>query len=129
MSIPLVVQAYEEVRRLAVAGSIVAPGDFRLKKLVDPLMKSAEKAPVFGKVAQGIERLVAATEKDSALALLELSTLVHAILYTQGETGAAGELTAIIAPTIRTATPGSQARLLHAPGRCRRQLRSRSRLH
>jgi len=97
MSIPLVAQCYEEVRRLAVAGSVVAAGDFRLRKLVEPLKKSAEKAPVFGKVAEGIERLISAPERDSAPALLELGTLVNAILYTQGETGAAGDLALIAA--------------------------------
>jgi hypothetical protein len=37
MSIPILTQTYEEVRRLAIAGSVVAPGDFRLKKLVPQL--------------------------------------------------------------------------------------------
>lgn len=93
MSIALVIQTYDEVRRLAIAGSVVAAGDFRLKKLIDPLKQSAEKAPVFGKVADAIDRLITAPDKASGPALLELGTLVHAILYTQGETGAAGNMT------------------------------------
>ena len=92
MSIPVLIQVYDEMRRLAIAGSAVAAGDFRLKKLVPPLEKSGEKAPVFSKVAQAIQAVVDSNEKTASLALLELATLVNAILYTQGETGIAGDL-------------------------------------
>ncbi len=92
MSIPVLAQVYDEVRRLAIAGSVVAGGDFRLKKLLPPLEQAGQKAPVFAKVAQAVSKLVESTEKTSADALLELSTLVNAILYTQGETGLAGNL-------------------------------------
>jgi hypothetical protein len=95
MSIPILNQVYDEVRRLSIAGSAVAPGDFRLKKLMPPLEQSGQKTPVFAKVAQAIGKLVESTEKTSAEALLELSTLVNAVLYTQGETGLAGALSPI----------------------------------
>jgi hypothetical protein len=95
MSIQVLAQVYDEVRRLSIAGSVVAPGDFRLKKLLPPLEQAGQKAPVFAKVAQAAAGLIASTEKTSAEALLELSTLINAILYTQGETGLAGELAAI----------------------------------
>jgi hypothetical protein len=92
MSIPILTQVYDEVRRLSIAGSVVAPGDFRLKKLVALLEQSGQKAPVFAKVAQAVSGVVDSTDKTSAESLLELSTLVNAILYTQGETGLAGKL-------------------------------------
>src|SRR5215471_15532067 len=92
MSIPILIQVYDEMRRLAIAGSVVAPGDFRLKKLIAPLEKSAEKAPVFGKAAQAVQAVVDSNDKTASTALLELTTLVNAILYTQGATGIAGEL-------------------------------------
>jgi hypothetical protein len=92
MSIPVLIQTYDEVRRLAIAGSVVAPGDFRLKKLLGPLEQAGQKAPVFTKVGEAVRRLVESDEKSSAPALLELTTLVNAILYTQGETGIEGEL-------------------------------------
>ena len=95
MSIAVLNQVYDETRRLAIAGSAVAPGDFRLKKLVEPLTKAGQKAPVFAKIALAIEKVVQSNEKSSAEALLELSTLVNAILYTQGETGIDGKLTPI----------------------------------
>ena len=91
MSIAVLVQVYDEVRRLAIAGSAVAPGDFRLKKLIPPLEKSGEKVPVFAKVAQAATAVVDSNDRTASTALLELTTLVNAILYTQGETGIAGE--------------------------------------
>src|SRR5262245_65745027 len=92
MSIPVLTQVYDEVRRLSIAGSVVAGGDFRLKKLVPTLQQAGQKAPVFVKVAQAVNKVVESNEKSSAEGLLELSTLVNAILYTQGETGLAGKL-------------------------------------
>ncbi len=105
MSIAALNQVYDEVRRLAIAGSGLAAGDFRLKKLVEQLEKSAEKAPVFGKVAQAVRKVVECSDQDSAGALLELSTLTTAILYTQGETGRAGELRPV--PTADLGLPAS----------------------
>src|SRR5712691_5193519 len=92
MSIAVLTQVYDEMRRLAIAGSVVAGGDFRLKKLIAPLEKAGEKAAVFAKVAQAAQAVVESNEKTASAALLELTTLVNAILYTQGETGIAGEL-------------------------------------
>src|SRR5438093_8703322 len=95
MSIPVLIQTYDEVRRLAIAGSVVAPGDFRVNKLVHLLAQAGQKAPVFAKVGEAVSRLVGSDEKTSAAALLELTTLVNAVLYTQGETGIDGEFTPI----------------------------------
>ena len=46
MSIPVLTQVYDEVRRLAIAGSVVAPGDFRLKKLCRRSSRPAKGAGV-----------------------------------------------------------------------------------
>ncbi len=107
MSIPILAQVYDEVRRLSIAGSVVAGGDFRVKKLLPQLEQMGEKAPVFAKVAQAASRLVESTEQTSAEALLDLSTLVNAILYTQGETGLAGQLIPI--PSINLGQTRTQA--------------------
>src|ERR1700751_2079820 len=104
MSIPVLVQVYDEMRRLAIAGSAVAAGDFRLKKLVLPLEKSGEKAPVFAKVAQAVQAVVDSNDKTASTALLELATLVNAILYTQGTTGIAGELKPLEATDLEQTT-------------------------
>lgn len=92
MSIAVLTEVYEETRRLAIAGSNLADDDFRLKKLVAPLEKAGEKAPVFGKVAEAIRRVVDSDTESAPGALLDLSSLVIAILYTQGKTGLDGDL-------------------------------------
>lgn len=92
MSIAVLNQVYDETRRLAIAGSNLAVQDFRLMKLIAPLEKSAEKAPVFGQVAKSIEKLIDASQQESAQALLDLASLVSAILYTQGQTALEGPL-------------------------------------
>ena len=55
MSIAVLNEVYNETRRLAIAGSGLASGDYRLKKLISPLQKAGQKAPVFRKVAEAIE--------------------------------------------------------------------------
>jgi len=112
MSIALLSEVYGEVRRLAIAGSGLAGGDFRLKKLAPPLRKAAAKAPVFGKVADAVEKLVDGPPQDSADALLELNTLVSAILYTQGETGAEGKLDPIETSDFALSVTQTGARVL-----------------
>src|SRR5437016_3788918 len=92
MSIAILTQVYDETRRLAIGGSVVAPGDFRLKKLIPQLEQIGAKAPVFAKVGEAAKAVVESTEETSAPALLELTMLVSAILYTQGETGVSGTL-------------------------------------
>lgn len=112
MSLSALNQVYDEVRRLAVAGSALAAGDFRLKKLIPPLEKSGEKAPVFAKVAQAVQRLVDAGPKESAAAMLDLNSLTTAILYTQGETGKAGEFRPIVSSNTGLTIADTSARTL-----------------
>lgn len=92
MSLAILHQVYDETRRLAIAGSAVAPGDFRLKKLLPSLEQAGAKSPVFAKLAQSAKTLVESNEKSASVALLELGTLINSILYTQGESGAEGKL-------------------------------------
>lgn len=112
MSIALLTQVYDETRRLSIAGSSAAVGDFRLKKLVPPLEQAGQKAPVFAKVAQAITKLVESNEKTAPEAILDLSTLLNAILYTQGETGAPGKLTPIETIDLGAAPTQATARVL-----------------
>ena len=112
MSIPVLTQVYDELRRLAIAGSSVAAGDFRLKKLLPPLEQAGAKAPLFAKVAEAAGRLVESNEKTSAAALLEATSLVSAILYTQGETGIEGELQPVQTTDLGLAKTQASARVL-----------------
>lgn len=88
MSLALIQESAKEVRRLSIAGSPLAVGDFRLKKLIAPLETAGAKVPVFAQVAKAISDLVNGTEAESATRLLSLSTLLNAILYTQGQSSA-----------------------------------------
>jgi hypothetical protein len=112
MSITLLAQVYDETRRLAIAGSVVAAGDFRIKKLIAPLEQAGAKAPVFAKVAEEVKAVVDAGDKTSAQALLNLATLVNAIIYTQGETGAAGGLDPIVTTDLGLPATQTSARVL-----------------
>ena len=108
MSLALIEESAKEVRRLAIAGSPLAVGDFRIKKLIAPLELAGTKVPVFAQVAKAISDLVNGTEADSATRLLTLSTLLNAILYTQGQTGAEGnfaELEVCATNCVSTRTP------------------------
>ena len=112
MSIAVLTQVYDETRRLAIAGSVVAGGDFRLKKLIAPLEQAGAKAPVFAKAAEATKALVESNEQTSAQALLDVCTLVSAVLYTQGETGLAGELKPIEITDLGMQTTQASARVL-----------------
>jgi hypothetical protein len=112
MSIAVLTQVYDEMRRLAIAGSVVANGDFRLKKLIRPLEQAGGKAPVFVKVAEAVKAVVECNEQTSAQALLELTTLVNAILYTQGETGVSGTLEPIQTSDLGAPTAQASARVI-----------------
>ena len=83
MSIPVLTQVYDEVRRLSIAGSVVAAGDFRLKKLIPPLEAAGQKAPVFAKVAQAVQAVpsnfVNRIEFDASLLIRNSQTLVPSV--------------------------------------------------
>lgn len=108
MSLALIQESAKEARRLAIAGSPLAVGDFRLKKLIAPMEQAGAKVPVFAQVAKAIGDVVNGKEADSATNLLNLSTLLNAILYTQGQSGADGdyrELEAFATSCSSTRTP------------------------
>lgn len=111
MSIPVLTQVYQEARRLAVAGSVVAHGDFRLKKLLPALDQAGAKAPVFAKVAESARAVIEGPEEQASESLLELTSLVTAVLYTQGETGCPGTLEPIASVELG-GTANISARLL-----------------
>lgn len=112
MSIAVLVQVYDEVRRLSIAGGAVAAGDFRLRKLVPPLEQAAAKAPVFDRVAKAAQAVVDSTDKTASAALLDLASLVNSILYTQGQTGITGDLTPLETTALPARATQTSARVL-----------------
>jgi len=137
MSIAVLFELRKELKRLAIAGSDLAKGDFRLQKLVAPLQKSGETAPVFRRLAEMLEQLAlppgTPTEKSSETpdgegrsgSFMELVTLVDAVLYTQCRAGADGSLRELDAvsmdfrtdSTFRTLQPVLEALITRGAGR------------
>jgi hypothetical protein len=112
MSLALIQESAKEVRRLSIAGSNLAVGDFRLKKLAPPLEQAGTKVPVFGQVAKAINDLVNGKESESAANLLSLSTLINAILYTQGHSGADGNYSELESYSAKSCNTKTSARVL-----------------
>jgi hypothetical protein len=90
----------QEINRLFIAGSKFAKDDPRLQKQAIVFNKLGEKSPVFKKIAEGIENLVRAKSSDSSSKLLEISTLLYAVLYTQGETVDAEQQVSELTPVL-----------------------------
>ena len=112
MSLALIQESAREVRRLSIAGSPLALGDFRLKKLIPPLEQAGANVPVFAQVARAIADLVNGKEAESAANLLNLSTLLNAILYTQGQSGAEGVCQELDTFSARYASTKTSSRVL-----------------
>ena len=112
MSLALIQESAKEVRRLAIAGSPLAVGDFRLKKLIPPLEKAGATVPVFAQVAKAISELVDGKEAESAGRLLSLSTLLNAILYTQGQSGTQADFKELEMYSAASANTRTTARVL-----------------
>jgi hypothetical protein len=112
MSIAVLNQVYGEMRRLAIAGSSTAVGDFRLQKLIPPLEQAGAEAPVFARVAASVKAVVESNEQTASAALLDLAALVNAILFTQGETGVPGPITDLETTEMSAGASQASARVL-----------------
>lgn len=86
MSLNVLFELQNEVRRLFIAGSAVASGDMRLQKMIPQLQGLSESVPVLGRVAQAVNHVIEADSGEAAEKLLELGTLVNAIIHTLGRT-------------------------------------------
>lgn len=66
MSTTLLIELKQEADRLYVAGSDLAAGDFRLKRLLPRFEALAAQAPVFGRLAELIRQLVDGAAADGS---------------------------------------------------------------
>ncbi|GKU78293.1 hypothetical protein [Paenibacillus sp. L3-i20] len=94
MSIPLLRELHEDVRRLVIAGASIATDDVRLKRVLPQLQQLGEKAPIFKRVAEEVAAVTVAQSDLVADKLLDLAVLLQAVLHTQSSTDAPGELQA-----------------------------------
>ncbi|MEK3685618.1 HEAT repeat domain-containing protein [Paenibacillus sp. FSL R10-2736] len=93
MSTALLQELHQEIRRLYIAGSGLAAGDFRLKRLLPQFQQLGERAPVFKKLGEGVASLLepdGAEEAAPGVQLQELTLLLESVLYTQGTTAVDG---------------------------------------
>lgn len=87
MSIPLLQELQQEVRRLYIAGSDLAADDFRLKRMLPQFQQLGQRAPVFKKLGEGIASLIdpaSDPQEGSEAKLQQIGALLHAVLATQG---------------------------------------------
>ncbi|MBD8498435.1 HEAT repeat domain-containing protein [Paenibacillus arenosi] len=95
MSTALLQELHQEVRRIYIAGSDLATGDFRLKRMLPQFEQLGERAPVFKKLAEGIAAVIAPESQEtrtSAEKLQDLGLLLSSVLRTLGTTSVEGEL-------------------------------------
>ncbi|MFX3632770.1 MAG: HEAT repeat domain-containing protein [Candidatus Pristimantibacillus sp.] len=88
MSVAIINELHQEVRRLFIAGSRLAANDPRLVKLHPQLAQLGENSPVFKRLADHVQKVLDSEGEALAPSLLELGGLLHAILYTQGNSDA-----------------------------------------
>jgi hypothetical protein len=92
MSQALLMELNEEIRRLYIAGSDLAAGDYRLKRLLPSFEQLGERAPVFKKLGEGIAALIdEGAGTDTARRLQDVNLLLQSVLRTQGKGAAEGE--------------------------------------
>ncbi len=93
MNLQALYELKERLEHAAIAGTGLIGEDFRLHRAVDALAPLAKASPVFGKIYTGARALLTAPEQERSTRLLDVLSLVDAVVYTQGVTAVAGELT------------------------------------
>ncbi|MFD0711451.1 HEAT repeat domain-containing protein [Paenibacillus sp. GCM10027626] len=116
MSTALLQDLHQEVRRIYIAGSDLATGDFRLKRMLPQFEKLGERAPVFKRLGDMIQALIEPEQqngerKSSTELLQDLGSLLGSVLYTQGATAPAGELQPIASKPTKLQTSASYRKL------------------
>ena len=82
----------ERLEQAAIAGTGLLAEDFRLSRAAEAMKPLAAASPVLGRIDAGLTKLLSAPAEERAGLLLDLLALVDAVAYTQGKTGAEGEL-------------------------------------
>lgn len=82
----------ERLEYAAIAGTGLMQEDFRLRRAVDALAPLAAASPVFGKISGAAKALLAAPQEERSTRLLDVLSLVDAVVYTQGVSNISGDL-------------------------------------
>jgi len=95
MSTALLQELHQELRRIYIAGSDLALGDYRLKRMLPQFQQLGERAPIFKRLGEGIAALIEPADMEnnqSAEQLQDLNLLLTSVLRTQGTTAPQGDL-------------------------------------
>lgn len=103
MGISLLYEIQTEIREAYIAGCETIAGNSRLKKLLPKIREAGSSIPVFGRIADTLDRVTNYGENIPEN-VLELANLTNAVLYTQGQTTIDGELEAIKPAGLVTST-------------------------
>ena len=82
----------ERLEHAAIAGTALLAEDFRLRRALDALAPLAGASAVFARISANVAALLEAPAEQRGTLLLDALALVDAVVYTQGTTGAPGEL-------------------------------------
>ena len=82
----------ERLEYAAIAGTNLLGEDFRLRRSAESMKPLAAASPVFGKITDGLDALLAAPADQRPGLLLDVLGLVDAVAYTQGTHGLPGEI-------------------------------------
>lgn len=82
----------ERLEHAAIAGTALLAEDFRLRRALDALAPLAGASAVFARISANVSALLEAPAEGRGKLLLDALALVDAVVYTQGATGAPGEL-------------------------------------
>ena len=85
----------ERLEYSAIAGTGLLQEDFRLKRAADSLAPLAAASPVFAKISSSVNQLLEAPAEERSKLLLDVLSLVDAVVYTQGTTGMDGEMISV----------------------------------
>jgi len=93
MDLQALYELRDQLERAAVAGTRLLGEDFRLRRSVEALEPLAQASPVFARIAAEAGQLLAAPPENRGTLLLDVLSLVDAVVYTQGVAGVSGALT------------------------------------
>lgn len=82
----------ERLEYAAIAGTGLLQEDFRLRRAVEAIAPLATVNPVFGKISTAATALLEASPEERSLRLLDVLSLVDAVVYTQGVSNISGDL-------------------------------------
>ena len=92
MDIASLYELRNRLRTAMIAGTNLLSEDFRLKRAVEAVQLLEQTAPVFAKIGELGRNLIAPEQADKVDALLQVITLVDAVLCTQGAVSVSGEI-------------------------------------